>query len=66
MLCLLAYHPAEGVFAWMTFGEEEGPQQYPLRGARSFFVTRSIREKSQRLRNAEGPKNTFPELVVEK
>jgi hypothetical protein len=26
MLCLLAYHPAEGVFAWRTFGEEEGPQ----------------------------------------
>jgi hypothetical protein len=25
-----------------------------------------IREKSPRLRNAEGPKNTFPELVVEK
>jgi hypothetical protein len=27
MLCLLAYDPAEGVFAWRTFGEEEGPQQ---------------------------------------
>jgi hypothetical protein len=26
----------------------------------------SIREKSQRLRNAEDPKNTFPELVAEK
>jgi hypothetical protein len=25
-----------------------------------------IREKSSRLRNTEGPKNTFPELVVEK
>jgi hypothetical protein len=25
-----------------------------------------IREKSPRLRNDEGPKNTFPELVVEK
>jgi hypothetical protein len=25
-----------------------------------------IREKSPRLRNAEGPKNTFPELVAEK
>jgi hypothetical protein len=26
VLSLLAYHPAEGVFAWRTFGEEEGPQ----------------------------------------
>jgi hypothetical protein len=26
----------------------------------------SIRKKSQRLRNAEGPKNTFPELIAEK
>jgi hypothetical protein len=26
----------------------------------------SIRKKSQKLRNAEGPKNTFPELVAEK
>jgi len=25
-----------------------------------------IHEKSSRLRNAEGPKNTFPELVAEK
>jgi hypothetical protein len=25
-----------------------------------------IREKSSRLRNAEGPKNTFPELVAKK
>jgi hypothetical protein len=25
-----------------------------------------IREKSSRLQNAEGPKNTFPELVAEK
>jgi hypothetical protein len=25
-----------------------------------------IREKSPRLRNAEGPKNTFPKLVAEK
>jgi hypothetical protein len=25
-----------------------------------------IREKSPRLRNVEGPKNTFPELIVEK
>jgi hypothetical protein len=25
-----------------------------------------IREKSPRLRNADGPKNTFPELVAEK
>jgi hypothetical protein len=25
-----------------------------------------IREKSPRLRNAEGPKNTFPELVTKK
>jgi hypothetical protein len=27
MLCQFAYHTAEGVFAWRTFGEEEGPQQ---------------------------------------
>jgi hypothetical protein len=27
LLCLLAYYPAEGVFTWRTFGEEEGPQQ---------------------------------------
>jgi hypothetical protein len=27
VLCLLAYHPAEGVSSWRTFGEEEGPQQ---------------------------------------
>jgi hypothetical protein len=26
VLCLLAYHPAEGVSAWRIFGEE-GPQQ---------------------------------------
>jgi hypothetical protein len=37
-----------------------------LRSARSFFVTSSIHEKSQRLRNVEGPKNTFPKLVAEK
>jgi hypothetical protein len=27
VLCQFAYHTAEGVFAWRTFGEEEGPQQ---------------------------------------
>jgi hypothetical protein len=31
-----------------------------------FFVTSLIREKSPRLRNTEGSKNTFPELVTEK
>jgi hypothetical protein len=31
-----------------------------------FFITSSIREKHKRLRNVEGPKNTFPELVIEK
>jgi hypothetical protein len=31
-----------------------------------FFVTSLIREKYPRLWNAEGPKNTFPELVAEK
>ena len=50
----------------MTFNDEADPQQWPLRGARSFFVTSLIREKSPRLWNAEGPKNTFPELVAEK
>ena len=30
MLCLLAYYPAEGVFTWRTFGEEEGPQHHRL------------------------------------
>jgi hypothetical protein len=35
-------------------------------GARSFFVTSLIREKSSRLQNAEGPKNTFPKLIAEK
>jgi hypothetical protein len=42
------------------------PPTVALRGARSFFITSLIREKSPRLRNAEGPKNTFPELVAEK
>jgi hypothetical protein len=27
VLCKFAYHTAEGVFAWRTFGAEEGPQQ---------------------------------------
>jgi hypothetical protein len=42
------------------------PPTVALRGARSFFVTSLIHEKSSRLRNAEGPKNTFPELVAKK
>jgi hypothetical protein len=42
------------------------PPTVALRGARSFFITSLIREKSPRLRNAKGPKNTFPELVAEK
>jgi hypothetical protein len=43
------------------------PNSSPFRGARSFFVTSLIREKSLfKLRGAKGPKNTFPELVVEK
>jgi hypothetical protein len=42
------------------------PPIVALRGARSFFVMSLIREKSPRLRNAEGLKNTFPKLVAEK
>ena len=42
------------------------PPTVALRGARSFFITSLIREKSSRLQNAEGPKNTFPKLVAEK
>jgi hypothetical protein len=30
MLCQFAYHTAEGVFAWRTFGEEACPQQLYL------------------------------------
>jgi hypothetical protein len=36
---LLAYHPAEGVFAWRTFGEEEGPQQAMKRIMRYLVYT---------------------------
>jgi hypothetical protein len=39
------YYLAKGVFALRTFDGEEDPQQYPLRGARSFYVTSSIHEK---------------------
>ena len=28
VLCLLACRPPKGVFAWSTFGKEEGPQQH--------------------------------------
>src|SRR5688572_19787433 len=42
------------------------PPTVALRDARSFFVTSLICEKSPRLRNAEGPKNTFTKLVAEK
>jgi hypothetical protein len=42
------------------------PPTVALHGARSFFVMSLIHKKPQRLRNAEGPKNTFPELVAEK
>jgi hypothetical protein len=30
MLCQFAYHFAEGVFAWRTISEEEGPQHQPF------------------------------------
>jgi hypothetical protein len=30
VLCQFAYHTAEGVFAWRTFGEEEGPNSSPF------------------------------------
>jgi hypothetical protein len=30
VLCQFAYHTAEGVFAWRTFGEEEGPHSSPF------------------------------------
>jgi hypothetical protein len=49
----------------MTFGREEEPQQYPLRGARSFFHNELDPRKHEGL-CAEGPKNTFPELVIKK
>jgi hypothetical protein len=42
------------------------PPTVAFRGARSFFVTSLIHEKSPRLRNAEGPKNTFPDIGAEK
>jgi hypothetical protein len=37
---------AEAVSTCRTFGDEAWSQQWPLRGARSFFVTSLIREKS--------------------
>jgi hypothetical protein len=46
--------------------KKQAPNSSPFGGARSFFITSLIYEKSLRLRNAEGPKNTFPELVAEK
>jgi hypothetical protein len=49
-----------------TFGGEEDPQQYPLRGAGSFFRNKLDPRKTQMLQNAEGPKNTSPELVIKK
>ena len=60
---------AEAASSFKTFGAtKHSPNSSPFRGARSFFVTSLIREKkkSLKLREAEGPKNTFPELVAEK
>jgi hypothetical protein len=58
--------PCRRCFGLEDLRQRRRPPTVALRGARSFFVTSSIREKSQRLRNAEGSKNTFPELVAEK
>jgi hypothetical protein len=41
------------------------PTVVPSR-ARSFFRNELDPRKTQRLQNAEGPKNTFPELVIKK
>jgi hypothetical protein len=60
------YYLTEGVFVLSIFGGEEDPQQYPLHGARLFFRNELDLRKTQRLQNVKGPKNTFPELVIEK
>jgi hypothetical protein len=46
--------------------QKKAPNSSPFAVLDRFFVMISIREKSQRLRNAKGPKNTFPELIAEK
>jgi hypothetical protein len=45
--------------------EEKTTSSSPFAVLDRFFITSSIRE-IKRLQNAEGPKNTLPELVVEK
>jgi hypothetical protein len=59
---------AEAASSRKTFGApKHDPNSSPFRGARSFFVTSLSREKKPlQLREAEGPKNTFPELVAGK
>jgi hypothetical protein len=65
---LLETTSAEAASSCETFGApKHDPNSSPFRGARSFFVTSLTREKKPlQLREAEGPKNTFPELVAEK
>jgi len=65
---LLEASSAEAASSCKTFGApKHDPNSSPFRGARSFFVTSLSREKKPlQLREAEGPKNTFPELVAGK
>jgi hypothetical protein len=42
------------------------PPTVALRGTRSFFHNELDPRKTRRLLDAEGPKNTFPELVIKK
>jgi hypothetical protein len=58
--------PCRRCFCLEDLRQRRRPPTVALRGARSFFITSSIHEKSQKFRNAKGPKNTFPELVAEK
>jgi hypothetical protein len=45
---------------------EKTPNSSPFTMLDRFFRNELDPRKTQRLRNAEGPKNTFPELVIEK
>jgi hypothetical protein len=46
--------------------ENKTPNSSPFAVLDRFFRNELNPRKTQRLRNAEGPKNTFPKLVIEK
>jgi hypothetical protein len=46
--------------------EKKTPNSSPFAMLDCFFRNELDPRKTQRLQNAEGPKNTFPELVIEK